>query len=58
MSFIMFTAAKKKKHDASAYRTIVREAKASGSKQRESLLAEAMLLDDPYYRALALFSLS
>jgi hypothetical protein len=58
MSFIMFTDSSKKKHDASAYRAIVREAKTSGSEQMESLLDRARQLDDPYYRALALFSLS
>ena len=58
MSFIVFTVAKNKKHDASTYRAIAREGKVSGTKQLEALLAEARQLDDPYYRALALFSLS
>jgi len=45
MIYIFFTAARNKKHDASAYRAILREAKASGSNRLEPFLDRAKQLD-------------
>jgi hypothetical protein len=45
-------------HDASGYRKIIRESKAKKGKDLEKLLDEARDLRDPYYAALALFTLS
>ena len=49
---------KKKQHDASAYRGIIRDSKVGDENQLAMFLEEARSLRDPYYSALALFTLS
>jgi hypothetical protein len=49
---------KKKQHDASAYRGIIRDSKAGDEKQLVNFLERSRALRDPYYSALALFTLS
>lgn len=45
-------------HEPSTYRAIVRESKVADHKQLEALIEAAKQLEEPYYRALTLFSLS
>lgn len=52
---------RKGKHTPSAYRSLIREAKSTedgGGRSIHAIIGDARRLDDPYYAALALFSLA
>jgi hypothetical protein len=58
MFSICLAKSKKRIHEPSRYRALVREMKSGKGRPPEVLLDEARLLKDPYYVSLSLFSLS